>query len=133
MLTYQTDYLEGPHSLLVAVPCLLEPGRVRVYALLDTASEWCLLPATIAVKLGYELEPAPGVPPLHTRFGLLFGQLERIPLVFPADEGTDLEITATFFLCEDWLGPAVIGWRGCLERMRFALNPTEEIFHFAEA
>ena len=39
---------------------------------------------------------------------------------------------ATWFVAPDWPGPSVIGWRGCLERMRFALDPGEEAFYFSE-
>jgi hypothetical protein len=63
-----------------------------------------MLPADIAQALGYDLEPDPEVPPLHTRFGVLAGRLERIPLQFRADEGRSAEIEATWFLSEGWFG-----------------------------
>jgi hypothetical protein len=41
-------------------------------------------------------------------------------------------IEATWFISPDWPGPLVLGWKGCLERLRFALDPTpeEEWFYF---
>ena len=71
-------------------------------------------------------------PHLHTRFGLLSGELVRMPVVFAADEGEPAEVEATWFISPDWPGPMVIGWNGCLERMRFAFDPRENDFYFAE-
>lgn len=68
---------------------------------------------------------------LSTRFGIISGWTERIPLLLPAEAGDDAEIDATWFISEDWLGPLVIGWKGCLERIRFALDPAEDSFYFA--
>ena len=59
----------------------------------------------------------------HTRFGLLAGELIRLPVRFLADEGEPAEVEATWFLSPEWPGPIVIGWKGCLERMRFAFDP----------
>jgi hypothetical protein len=67
---------------------------------------------------------------LLTRFGTFAGDLERIPLHLPAEEGELLTVDATWFVCEDWPGPTVLGWKGCLERIRFAFDPSEETFYF---
>jgi hypothetical protein len=99
--------------------------------LLDTASEWCVLTPTVALDLGYDL-PNEGDVRLHSRFGLLTGELIRLLVVFVADEGQPAEIEATWFLSPDWPGPLVIGWKGCLERMRSAFDPRESDFYFAE-
>jgi hypothetical protein len=91
-----------------------------------------MLPVEIARALGYDLEPDPAVPPLQTRFGTLAGRLERITVWFRVDEGRSAEIEATWFLSEDWFGPIVIGWKGCLERLRFALDPGDNTFYLGE-
>jgi hypothetical protein len=100
-------------------------------ALLDTASPWCILPPAIAVTLECDL-PADGDTLLHTRFGTLSGELIRLPVYFLAAEGEPAHVEATWFLSSDWPGPVVIGWKGCLERMRFAFDPQEDNFYFAE-
>jgi hypothetical protein len=100
-------------------------------ALLDTASQWCVLPPPIARALGYELETEGDIR-MHTRFGVLSGELIRLPVQFFAEEGQPAEVEATWFLSPDWPGPIVIGWKGCLERMRFAFDPRESDFYFAE-
>lgn len=100
------------------------------FALLDTAAEWCVLSADIATAFesGEDFDRSSR---LETRLGTFYGRLERIPVRFPNREGEPLTIEATWFVCPDWPGPLVLGWKGCLERFRFALDPTEELFYFA--
>lgn len=104
----------------------------RIDALIDTGSQWCLLPADLAADLGYEGRIEDSDTRLHTRFGVISGRLVRIPLLFRAEEGGDVSTEATWFVSADWPGPPVLGWKGCLERIRFALDPAEESFYFAE-
>jgi hypothetical protein len=127
---YYSDYLSEQQLLFVAVPCLVD--EQPIIALLDTGSQWCILPAETAAVLGYAGLAVPSETRFSTRFGILSGRLERIPIRFPAQEGEAVEVEATWFLSEDWMGPPVIGWKGCLERLRFALDPSEEWFYFAE-
>jgi hypothetical protein len=84
--SYYPDLDEGPHRLFVAVACLIGDLSLPLRALLDTGSQWCMLPVEIARALGYDLEPDPAVPPLQTRFGTLAGRLERITVWFRVDE-----------------------------------------------
>lgn len=127
---YQSDREEDDHTLLVAVPCRAGSMSRAVFALLDTASEWCVLPHDLAVELGEELEQSPFASLLHTRFGLLTGTVGRVTIRFDAAEGEPLAVDATCFTSEGWPGPMVIGWKGCLERMRFGLDPSDDSFHF---
>jgi hypothetical protein len=88
--------------------------------------------AAQAADLGLD-DPSEGqAARLHTRFGVIEGQLVRTELGFHADEGAIVDVEATWFISDDWLGPPVIGWKGCLERIRFALDPGDESFYFAE-
>jgi hypothetical protein len=128
---YRSNVAGPTGELLVAVQCQVGARTSEDTALVDTASQWCILPPSIALALGYTLE-AEGNTRLHTRFGLLSGELVRIPVEFAADEGEPAEVEATWFLSPDWPGPMVIGWSGCLERMRFAFDPRENDFYFAE-
>jgi hypothetical protein len=113
------------------VRCVVGDRTDEDVALLDTASQWCVLPPDVALDLGYDLD-AEGTVRFHSRFGLLSGELLRIPVRFLTDEGKPADIEATWFLSPDWPGPLVIGWKGCLERMRFACDPRENDFYFAE-
>jgi hypothetical protein len=65
-------------------------------------------------------------------FGTLTGRLERVSVTLDATEGQALTIQATCFVSAEWSGPRVIGWKGCLERIRFGFDTTTEAFYFAE-
>lgn len=128
---YGADVPRELGNLLVAVRCKVGNDGNEDLALVDTASQWCILPPDVALGLGYP-PTAEGDACLHTRFGVLSGELIRLPVFFLADEGEPTEVEATWFLSPDWPGPLVIGWKGCLERIRFAFDPREDTFYFAE-
>jgi len=129
--TYKADHEDGANRLLVAVTCRIGDLPYFTDALLDTAAEWCVLRADVLGDLDYPDEPGE-VTTMLTRFGALSGILRRISVSFIADEGDAVPVEATWFVAPDWPGPAVIGWKGCLERMRFALDPSDQSFYFAE-
>jgi hypothetical protein len=64
------------------------------------------------------------------------GNLYRLGLKFPAEIGEVLEIEVTAFVpdreWEDVWGdlPSFIGMGGCLERIRFAIDPGSDTFYF---
>jgi hypothetical protein len=128
---YRPDHPNASGSLLVAVVCKVGGREDHEIALLDTASQWCVLPPPLARELGCDLEAARDVR-LHTRHGVLSGELRRFRILFVAEEGESVEVDATWFVSPDWTGPIVIGWKGCLERLRFALDPGEDNFYFAQ-
>jgi hypothetical protein len=130
MAHYHPDRTIGAHRLFVAVSCYIEDLPNPFWGLLDPAAEWCVLPADAVSALGIGLQPKGGTTRLSSRLGVFEGHLERLRLRFPADAGQDWEIEATCFVSPDWPGPMVIGWKGCLEWMRFALDPGEDAFYF---
>ena len=77
--------------------------------MLDPAAEWCVLTPDIAKDLGLLPESGAGDSRLHSRFGTVSGDLIRIPLIFPAIEGEQVTVDATWFVSADWPGPLVIG------------------------
>jgi hypothetical protein len=105
---YRTDVTTEAGSLEVAVTCRVGDRLRNDLALVDTACPWCLLPPAIALELGYGLD-TDGDTRLHTRFGLLSGELIRLPITLVADEGEPIQVEATWFLSPDWPGPMVIG------------------------
>lgn len=131
ILRFATDHPVGRHSLLVMIPCEVGDLNAPVQALFDPGSEWCVLAWEVADLLGYGSEPGLTGAAIETRFGTISGSLERVALRFLAVDGSSLEIDATWFISPDWPGPTVLGWRGCLERMRFAVDPNDNWFYFA--
>jgi len=123
-----TDIELPTGKLPVAVRCRVGDIPGEDVALLDTASTWCVLPPNFAPDLEYE-PPVESAMRLDTRFGLMVGELIRLPVTFVPDEGEPTTVEATWFLSADWPGPLVIGWKGCLERMRFACEPDIDAFH----
>lgn len=120
----------GPYRLPVAIPCQVGELPRTIHALLDTAAEWSVLPQDIAAALDYQADPGDPWLCLETRLGTFSSQLIRVPLRFPAAEGESLTIEATCILGPDWPGPMVLGWKGCLERFRFTLDPEADTFYF---
>ena len=127
---YPADLVSYSQTLFVAVRCWIADLSYPVYALLGTGSQWCVLPPNLARDLEYTL-PAEGPVRLHTRFGSLQGSLERINIRLGADDGLPLDLDATCYVSPEWPGPFVLGWKGALERIRFALDPPHERFYFA--
>jgi hypothetical protein len=127
---YYTDHETPTGKLTVSVEYQVEEHLVLAF--LDTGASCGIFPASLADALGYDAQ-AEGLPTaLHTRLGDYDGYLLRIPIFIPAEEGEGLEVELTWVVSPSWPGPPTIGWGGCLERIRFALDPTpgEDCFYF---
>jgi predicted aspartyl protease len=127
---YRTQVGEWPNRFPVAVSCLVGDLPNPVDALLDTGAEWSVLPPALAEAAQYEAVGE--VIQYGTRHGRLSGELVRTRLTFSPDEGETVAIDATWFLPEEWTAGVVIGWRGCLERLKFGLDPSDESFYFGD-
>lgn len=125
---YEADV--AGHTLVVALSCFVEDLPDHEYGLLDTGSAVCVLPSSLVAALGSAPVPGAARVVLASRFGRFEGWMDRFRLTLHAQVGSPLEIDATWFVCPDWPGPLVLGWRGCLDRMRFAMDPSEDAFYF---
>jgi hypothetical protein len=110
---------------------------ILVEAVVDTGGVYLLCNPYIARRLA--LAPAAalsGVQTILFRGVLVHGRLYRLSLTLLADEGEDLPIQTTAFVpepdeAEDWGDmPCLLGLYGCLERLRFAVDPHTERFYF---
>lgn len=67
------------------------------------------------------------------------GDLHRLSLTILAEEGLDVNIEATAFIVRSdpavrWTLPDIfLGWHGCLERLRFAVDPANDTLYFGPA
>lgn len=112
-------------------------GPVQTTAIVDTAAPYPVCAPDIASLIPpttlERIEPFT----LVTQFGNFKGALYRMPITFLATEGDDLEVEATVFVPNSVAGwprrPSYIGLTGCLERMRFALDPTANLIYFGPA
>jgi len=63
------------------------------------------------------------------------GSLYRLPLILLAEKGQSIELEVTAFVPrlrpnQLWDLPSFMGLEGCLERLRFAIDPTTNTFYF---
>jgi hypothetical protein len=133
VVPYIPDCLLKGHRLLIAVECSIGDVPYSTKALLDTAAEWSVLPATIAGDLDYDGASGEWTIELSTRFGTFEGRIVELPVTFRAESGEGVSFIAKWFVSDYWHGPAVLGWRGCLDSLNFALNQTECRFYFGPA
>ena len=109
----------------------IEPGDFGspVLAQLDTGAPWSILESQIAEEMA--LFGGQGQPTsLETRFGRITGYLERTKITILADEGESVEIEATVFVSREWPAGSFLGYAGLLERVRFAVDPQQNLFYF---
>ena len=109
--------------LTVAVRCVIADLPFENQALLDTGAAWSI----IGGELAEMLEPGSGASGqtmiLSTRIGRIRGTLREIDVVLMAERGESLTVTGSVLIAPGWTGPVVLGYRGFLERIRFALDP----------
>jgi hypothetical protein len=108
----------------------IDPGGIGpVLALLDTGAAWSVLDAEIAEAMS--LLDGDGEPiRMTTRLGHFNGRLEDAHLTLLAQDGESLEVNARVFVSPEWPGRTFLGYMGMLERIRFALDPQQNHFHF---
>ena len=114
----------------IFVPVRVAGVNVDVTAMVDTAAPWCVLEGALATLLVDQEAILVKHQVLSSRFGELTGDLCRSSITLLADEGDSLTIESTVFVCPDWPGPNVIGYNGLLERTRFAVDPSANMFYF---
>jgi hypothetical protein len=110
----------------VAVACRLGSLSQKYLALLDTGAEWTVIGNQTADLLRSDLEDLEEEIRYATRHGILAGRLHRLPITLLADpgRGSDLQVESTIVVIREWPGPIVLGFRGLLEWIRFALDPS---------
>ncbi len=125
--------------LTVAVRCRIERLESDYLALLDTGAGWSVIGEEVLPLIEDQLGPPIRSLTMSTRLGRIFGELHRVSITLLTDPGQGVELTveSTSFISEEWEGPTVLGYRGFLERIRFALDPGvipgEQIFYFGLA
>lgn len=101
----------------------------KFLAEVDTGAPWTLLDSGLLEALGLLDEVGEPAKTLTAR-GTLSGQLIRTPLVLVPAEGPEVRVETTILVSKDWPGPNLLGMTAFLERIRFAIDPFEQEFHF---
>lgn len=102
-------------------------------AVVDTGGAYLILRPDVAARAGLTV-------PIHRekiviRGFTYSGGVHRVAVAIPAEAGDSLHFEATAFVPEledgeHWPLPSYLGWQGCLERIRLALDPGRERAYF---
>jgi hypothetical protein len=136
---YLVNSKVGYWRLPIAVKCRVGNLEETDLALLDTGAEWSVIGGETAKILEDELDLPTESFTMSTRLGRISGSLYRINISLLANknEGYNLTVESSIFVSKEWNGPIVLGYRGFLERIRFALDPGvvpgEQRFYFGLA
>jgi hypothetical protein len=102
-------------------------GDVLV-AQLDTGAAWSVLDADVAAEMS--LLDGSGFPAKLSRDHVYDGYLHRIWIDLPADAGQGYGFEATVWVCADWRQGNFLGYEGFLNRIRFAVDASDNSFYF---
>ncbi len=109
---------------------------IRTSAFVDTGSVYLFCPPQIAENLNLDPSGAWPAPRLLVRGVLWSGMLHRVRLTFIASEGEIIAIEATAFVAarssDMTEAPCILGMYNCLDRLRFAVDPGNDVFYFGE-
>jgi hypothetical protein len=121
----------------VAVRCIIADLLFETQALLDTGAAWSVIGGDLADMLKPQLDEPGQTMILSTRLGRFRGAIHELDIVLPAEHGDNLTVTGSVIVAPGWTGPVMLGYRGFLERIRFALDPgagpDDAWFFFASA
>lgn len=131
-------YQYGPASLrenTIRILVRVSFENIFTEAVLDTGAPYVVCAQWLARAL--KLDPSTALDHIRIliRGSLVSGKLFRMSLTFPTEHGMNLALDATVFAPDapgqdDDAIPPFIGLAGCLERMRFAIDPSEDMFYF---
>jgi len=109
--------------------------HILTETVIDTGAPYLVCDPEIADRL--DLDPSSGykVAPLRIRGHTVDGTLHRLCLTLLAEEGDSLTLEVSAFVpClqpnQLWDLPYYMGLLGCLEWVRFAVDPTTNTFYF---
>jgi hypothetical protein len=110
-------------------------GMARISAVVDTGGAFFVVDPELATTIGVDRNDAIARERIHIRGSMLRGTIHRLPLTLLAAKGEPLTFEATAFVPElehgeTWPLPSYLGWQGCLDRIRFAVDPADEVVYF---
>ena len=135
--TYRThSVIRGDEDERAFVQIKIE--GVEAEAFLDTGGAWLVCTPEIVAKLGLDPRGAVSSAALGIRGVRVAGWLHRLTLTLPADRGSEHSLEVVAFAPdidpEIWGEfPPVLGWTGCVEWFRFAVDPLSQSFYFGPA
>jgi hypothetical protein len=124
---------EQDRAARIFVP--IQAEEIPTEAVLDTGGVYWVCDPQIAALLGLNPADGLGTAKLGIRGRTFAGVLHRVSLTFLAEQGESCVVEVTAFVPDlhpqdEWKLPSFLGWMGCLERLRFAVDPNTDTFHF---
>lgn len=137
-LVYYEDQYPGQDPTARIILTVTVAGLHTVPAIVDTDAPWCLLDADILAEIEPEQLDSLLTERLAVRGVSYQSRLTRLMVSLRADVGEDVDLEATVFVPilqpgETWNMPNFIGLQRLLSRIRFAVDPAENIFYFGPA
>jgi hypothetical protein len=131
---YSYAPIAGGKDLRVLLEVVIEGFRTQ--AMLDTGAAFLVCEPSLANRLALDPDTAIRQFRIHVRNTWVRGSLYRLDFTLPAERGAELTISATAFIPdrdEPWPGlPSIIGLEGCFDRIRFALDTSDDTFFFGQ-
>ena len=132
---YEDSPQDEPQSRRIVIPLRLADDANITRAVVDTGAPWSVLNPDRAEKLqNYSME--------YRDLRILIrgmnyrGDIWRIPVEMIAHEGQGFRFEASVFVpkfrseFDTWNLPEFVGLQGFLDRIRFAVDPEENLFYF---
>lgn len=134
---YSDHYLDEPQNRIV-ISVQLENSKFVIPVIVDTGAPWPILNPEIADEIGIDYKSEQEWPTAMWIRGQRYeGWLCRITISLVAEEGcgSTLELEATVFIPkmisdDRWQHPNFLGLDGLLNRIRFAVDPSNNLFYF---
>jgi len=137
--TRYADHYPGEEGSARIVLMATPEGGDTIPMIVDTGAPWCVLNPELADAWGLSVESSYRPDrKLNIRGDSYYGRLVVIQIELHAEIGQSLTVPATVFIPElepgqAWNLPNFIGLTGFLERIRFAVDATENAFYFGPA
>jgi len=134
--TIYEDYYQGDDRqnriVLTITPERKKDSPAKM--IMDTGAPWCILDPELAETWDLTSDYAE-ITKLNIRGEVRLGRLLRTNIILRATRGENLKVEATFFVPfmdtdEAWNYPNFLGLNGFLDRIRFAVDATENAFYF---
>lgn len=123
------------HDRLSRLSIQIAVERVEISAVVDTGGAYLILQPELGAQLGLNGVESVQRDRLMIRGITFAGSLHRVPVTLLATAGESLTFEATVFVPElgdgeEWPLPSYLGWQGCLDRIRLAVDPADEVVYF---
>ena len=110
-------------------------GDINTPAIVDTGGVYFICEPQIAELIDLDPAEALETDEVNIRGTKCSGALHRVSLTLQAQEGQSIELEVTVFVPSlqphhEWDLPSFMGLSGCLERLRFAVDPVTDTFYF---